>query len=128
MQSAEVSRRDTNTEVEEVGEVREDDNEQKDEDIDREVLFDVLSAIEDSDPEEALIETSSRRERKFKNDKYKKLLTLSNVYTDLYLAAITREYETIMNLSVLAEELKHKYLQWVSFKRSRLIIIESSKI
>ena len=92
------------------------------------MLFDILSVIEDSDLEEALIETSSRRERKFKDDKYKKLLTLSNVYAGLHLVAMAREYGTIMNLSVLAGELKHKYLQWVSFKRSRLIIIESSKI
>ena len=92
------------------------------------MLFDILLVVENSDPEEALIETSSRRERKFKDDKYKKLLTLSNVHVDLHLAAMTREYETIMNLNVLAEELKHKYLQWVSFKRSRLIIIESLKI
>ena len=92
------------------------------------MLFDVLLAVEDSDPEEVLIEASSRRGRKSKDDKYKKLLTLPNVHAGLHLAAMTREYETVMNLSVLAEELKHKYLQWVSFKRSRLIMIGSSKV
>ena len=74
------------------------------------MLFDILLVIENLNLEEVLIKTLSKRERKFKNDKYKKLLTLSNIYINLYLVAITREYETIINLSVLTEKLKYKYL------------------
>ena len=48
-----------------------------------------------------------KRNRKFKDDKYKKLLALFNIYVDLHLIDITREYVIIMNVNVLSYKIKH---------------------
>ena len=55
------------------------------------------------------IQFFKQKGRRFKGDKFKKFLTLLNVYVDLYLFNMVREYEIMMNLSVFVEELKYKY-------------------
>lgn len=61
--------------------------------MNRERLFNVLSIIENLDLEIVLVKTLRKRERKLKNNKYKKLLILSNIYIyiDLYLVVIARK-------------------------------------
>ena len=47
------------------------------------------------------------KNRKFINFKFKKLLTLFNVHVKLHLNEITREYITIINLSILIKKIKY---------------------
>ena len=47
------------------------------------------------------------KNQKFIDLKFKKLLTLFNVHAKLYLNKITREYITIINLSVLTKKMKY---------------------
>ena len=70
---------------------------------------------EDEEDEEKLIQAivltkKKRRERQRTiTFKYEKLLSLSNVHAELHLTDMAREYATLMNCNVLADELKHKY-------------------
>ena len=48
-----------------------------------------------------------KRNRKFKNDKYKKFFAFFNVHVDLHFVDITREYVTVINVNVLLYEMKH---------------------
>lgn len=51
-----------------------------------------------------------KRERKLKENKFDNLLRLLNVHADLHLVDNAREYVTIMNVNVLAEEMKHMFV------------------
>ena len=48
-----------------------------------------------------------KKNKKHKKNKYKKFFALFNVYVDLHLTNITREYIIMMNLNVLLYEMKH---------------------
>jgi len=48
-----------------------------------------------------------QRERLFLKNKFKKLLSLLNVYASLHLANITHKYNTIINLNILIREIKY---------------------
>ena len=48
-----------------------------------------------------------RKNRKSKVNKFENFFRLLNVYIDLYLANNAREYEIIININVLASEIKH---------------------
>ena len=65
--------------------------------------------VENSKNFDIQIFKQKQKERKFKKNKFKKFLTFLNVYANFYLINIIREYEIIMNLSVLIKELKYKY-------------------
>ena len=66
----------------------------------------MFSVVENS---KNLIKTFKQKRRKFKKNKFKKLLTLSNIHINFYLVNMIREYKIIMNLSVFIKKLKHKY-------------------
>ena len=55
--------------------------------------------------------------------KFKKLLRLSNVYVNLYLAENAKKYATIMNSNMLTRELKHKLFTFFVLSRLSLIIV-----
>ena len=48
-----------------------------------------------------------KKDRKLKDDKYKKLFVLLNVHVDLHFVNMTREYVIVMNVNVLSYEMKH---------------------
>ena len=48
-----------------------------------------------------------KKDRKFNNDKYKKLFVLFNVHVNLHLVDITRKYVIVMNVNFLLYEIKH---------------------
>lgn len=108
--SAGASRRD----ISEASDQSEDDvNKAAEKEVDEEggALLEVLSAAENSENSETGgVENSPprRKGRKPKEDKFRKLLALPNVHAGLHLADMAHEYGTVMNLSVLAGELKHK--------------------
>jgi len=54
-----------------------------------------------------LIERRKQREQLFLKNKFKKLLSLFNIYTSLYFANITHKYNTIINLNILTKKIKH---------------------
>ena len=55
------------------------------------------------------IQFFKQKERRFKKDKFKKLLTFFHVYINLHFVNIIREYKIIINLNVFIKELKYKY-------------------
>ena len=120
IQSAEAFRREPSAEREanEEAELNEVDGELDE----NEALLEILSVAEDSedDLERTQAPTqqqpTQRRGRKPKADKYQKLLALPNVHAGLHLSEMAREYATVMNLSVLAGELKHKYGTCISMR------------
>ena len=67
-------------------------------------MFSAVENLKDLD-----IQSPKQKRRRLKENKFKKFLTLFNVYAGLHLADMTREYEIMMNLNVFAGELKHKY-------------------
>ncbi|KAL9024140.1 MAG: hypothetical protein Q9180_007985, partial [Flavoplaca navasiana] len=83
-------------------------------DIDpQEAMAKVLVAAVDSE-EEAPPQQPSRLKKKLgrksntdSSTKLKKFLSLPNVHTGLHLSSIAEEYATVMNLSILAGEIKH---------------------
>ena len=48
-----------------------------------------------------------KKDRKLKNDKYKKFLAFFNVHVDLHFIDMTREYVTVMTVNVLSYKMKH---------------------
>ena len=50
---------------------------------------------------------AAKKNRKLKDDKYKKLFALFNVHADLHFVDMTREYVTVINVNVLSYEMKH---------------------
>ena len=50
---------------------------------------------------------SQKKNKKYKKDKYKKLLALFNIHVDLHLTNMTREYVTIINLNILLYKIKY---------------------
>ena len=84
----------------------------------QEVLSDAVLSDDGGDSENDVLPLQGRaqiqkpfaekkRGRKYKGDKYKKLLALPNVHAGLHLADMAREYATVMNLNVLSYEMKH---------------------
>ena len=51
--------------------------------------------------------SQKKRNRKYKENKYKKFLALFNVHVGLHLTDMTRKYVIMMNLNVLLYEMKH---------------------
>lgn len=109
IQTAEAFSRETDKADKEVN-----GEEEAGEEVDKKALLEVLSAAKNSDASRDPIPVKRQRGRKPKKDRFTKLLALPNVHADLHLADMAREYSTVINLSVLAGELKHKI-----FKRIR---------
>ena len=68
-----------------------------------------------------------KRERKLKENKFDNLLRLLNVHADLHLVDNAREYVTIMNVNVLAEEMKHMFVCLFTLLQMLKWISESSR-
>ena len=90
----------------------------QDEDLLTNILSNVESMKDSKDMNFLLISSQTRKRvkqkrRRSSRKKFEKLLTLSNVHAELHLIDMTREYATVMNLSVLTEEMKY---MWVLFQ------------
>ena len=54
------------------------------------------------------------KNKRAKDNKFRKLLSLSNVHAELYLADNVMKYITVMNYNVLTEKLKHKVFKEIA--------------
>ena len=92
--------------------IKNDENLNKDanENEDNESMLNLFSNAKNSNDSTFFVQFQKRiksRERSTSSNKFKKLLSLFNVHARLHLTNMTREFETIMNLNVFADEMKH---------------------